>query len=193
MIHGKNQSHYIHHIMKKNILPVILTVLSCIFSIMPVSADSQKGQKSVGLRGGFTTRNTTATAGLYFSYRFTEHFRLSPKVDYAFRHNGTDAFAFNIDAEMPISLNPATNRVNFYPIAGMNYSTFTNHAVVSPIQPLADEYDDSSDRVNRFGLNIGAGLEFFATPTLRLAIEGKCTLIKQYTGGWFNLSIGYVF
>lgn len=176
-----------------------LTVLVCIFSIASVAvpqqaaAQSYKGQKSVGLRGGFTTRNTTASAGLYFSYRFSEHFRFAPKVDYAFRHHGTDAFSFNFDCEMPISLDGITGRVNFYPIAGLNYSTFTSRSATEEFISLSDTYNDSSQRSNRFGMNLGAGIEFFATPTLRLAFEGKCTLIKQYTGGWFNISIGYVF
>lgn len=177
----------------------LFTALVCIFTTasfanpQQVMAQSHKGQKSVGLRGGFTTRNTTASAGLYFSYRFTEHFRFAPKVDYAFRHNGTDAFSFNFDSEMPITLDGTTGRVNFYPIGGLNYSTFTSRTAQNDIMTLSDESDDSSQRSNRFGLNLGAGIEYFATPTLRLAFEGKCTLIKQYTGGWFNISIGYIF
>ncbi|MCM1293387.1 MAG: hypothetical protein NC111_06045 [Bacteroides sp.] len=158
------------------------------------SPNSFKGQKSVGLRGGFTTRNTTASAGLYFSYRFTEHFRFAPKIDYAFRHKDVDAFSFNFDAEMPIALDAATNRVNFYPIAGLNYTTATSHAAKMVAQRAAvDTSDDSSQRYNRFGLNLGAGIEYFASPTLRLAFEAKCQLLKQMTGGWLIVSIGYVF
>lgn len=152
---------------------------------------NNRGQKSVGLRAGFTSRNTTATAGLYFSYRFTDHFRLSPKVDYAFRHDGIDAFSFNLDAEIPISLNPATNRVNFYPIAGFNYTTATSHVATEDI--LSRSADDASQRTNRLGLNLGAGIEFFASPTLRLAFEAKGQIVKQQSGAWLTASIGYVF
>lgn len=148
-----------------------------------------KGEKSVGLRGGFTTRNTTATAGLYFSYRFSEHFRFAPKMDYAFRHHDTDAFSFDFDAEIPISISSADN-VNFYPIAGLNYSTFSSH--FSPVGQRT-ESDDTSQRTNEFGLSVGAGLEYFATPTLRLAVEAKGVLVKKYSGGWFTASIGYKF
>ncbi|MDE7412022.1 MAG: porin family protein, partial [Paramuribaculum sp.] len=151
--------------------------------VMAEGTHKYKGEKSVGLRAGFTSRNTTATAGLYFSYRFSEYFRVSPKIDYAFQHYGTDSFAFNFDTEYPVALG-TSGRVNFYPIAGINYSTFNIHYA---------DFEDSSMRTNRFGLNLGAGLEGYATPTLRLALECKCLLIKQYTGAWVNISIGYRF
>lgn len=186
---------------RKAFARVIITSVFALIAILSASAQSGPGSKSVGLRGGFTTRNTTASAGLYFSYQFTEHFRFAPKVDYAFRHKGVDAFSFNFDTEMPIALSPS-GRVNFYPIAGLNYTTLTSHEglqdIVAPMLLAEDSdtdisSDDSSQRVNRFGLNLGAGLEYFATPSLRLALEAKCQLIKQYTGGWFTISIGYMF
>lgn len=168
---------------------VAISLSLMMLTALPLCAEAQhKGQKSVGLRAGFTTRNTTATAGLYFSYRFTEHFRLAPKIDYAFPHHQTDAFSFDIDFESPFALS-STGKVNFYPIAGLNYSTFSRHLTDAEME----DSDDTSQRSNEFGLSLGAGLEYFATPSLRLAIEGKGVLIKKYTGGWFNLSIGYVF
>lgn len=164
----------------------ILTAMLLFVAIPGVA--QHKGEKSVGLRGGFTTRNTTATAGLYFSYRFSEHFRFAPKMDYAFRHHGTDAFSFDFDAEFPISLS-SHDKVSFYPIAGLNYSTFSTHLTDDNMEYV----DDTSQRSNEFGLSVGAGIEYFATPTLRLALEGKGVLIKKYSGGWFNVSIGYMF
>lgn len=173
-------------LLKNTLASLGLAVLIC--STALTASAQHKGEKSVGLRGGFTTRNTTATAGLYFSYRFTDHFRLSPKLDYAFPHHDTDAFSFDIDFETPFALSP-TNKVNFYPIAGLNYSTFSYH--VKPGED--DNSDDTSQRKNDFGLSFGAGLEYFPTSSLRLSIEGKGILIKRYSGGWFNVSIGYIF
>lgn len=182
--------------MRTNIFKFIFIAFTLFCMALPTSSYAQKGEKSVGLRGGFTTRNTTASAGLYFSYRFSEYFRLSPKVDYAFRHNGVDGFSFNFDCESPIALGNAEKNVNFYPILGLNYSTMTSHTAIAELESKnnnSDITDDSSQRTNRFGLNVGAGIEYFATPTLRLAFESKCLLVKNYTGGWFNISIGYVF
>ena len=173
----------------KNSILALTTLFAVFLCSAPANAENiYKGEKSVGLRGGFTTRNTTATAGLYFSYRFSEHFRISPKLDYAFRHNDIDAFSIDVDAEMPISLS-GSGRTNFYPIAGLNYSSFSRH--LSSKHP--DRSDNSSQRESGLGLSLGAGVEYFATPSLRLALETKGVIIRKYSGGWFNLSIGYIF
>lgn len=177
--------------MNNTIIPRIFTlIILYVFTFGPVAAENSggKGEKSVGLRAGFTSRNTTASAGLYFSYRFSKYFRMAPKMDYAFQNNNTDAFSFNFDAEFPIALSN-TGRVNIYPIVGLNYSTFSTH-----YQIMHDDIsDDSSERTNDFGLNFGAGIEYFATPTLRLAFESKCLLIEHNTGAWLTLSLGYRF
>lgn len=177
----------ISSLMKRQI-SIAFCLIALMAFIFPTEVFSQKGQTSVGLRGGFTSRNTTGTAGLYLSYQFTDHFRLAPKVDYAFRHNKIDAFSFNADAECPIALN-ADKNLYFYPIAGLNYSTYSTHFQVTE----NDISDDSSERTNNFGLNLGAGLEYRPTATMRLAFESKCTLVKQNTGAWLTLSIGYLF
>ncbi|MDE6323670.1 MAG: porin family protein [Paramuribaculum sp.] len=165
---------------------VLLAISLC--GTLSHAASLYKGEKSVGLRGGFTTRNTTETAGLYFSYRFSDHFRISPKLDYAFRHKDIDAFSIDFDVEIPFSIS-TSGRTNIYPIAGLNYSSFSRH--LSSNHP--DKSDNSSQRESGLGLSLGAGVEYFATPSLRLAFEGKGILIRKYSGGWFNLSIGYVF
>lgn len=180
------------YIMKKLFSPVIISLVAFLSLSLSANAEGLTGQKSVGLRAGFTSRNTTATAGLYFSYRFTDHFRFAPKVDYAFRHNKVDAFSFNFDAEMPISIGYTPNKVNFYPIAGLNFTTSTSHQA-SSVMAWPESGDDSSDRNNRFGLNLGAGIEYFATPTLRLAFEAKGQMVKQFSGTWLTATIGYVF
>jgi len=167
------------------LIPFFLLVVAT--TMAPSAYAGNKGEKNVGLRAGFTTRNTTATTGLYFSYRFSNHFRLAPKIDYAFLHHSVDAFSFDVDAEIPIALS-TSKEINFYPIGGLNYSTFTHH-----VKARDETSDDTSQRTNEFGLSLGAGVEYFATPSLRLALESKGILVKKYSGGWFSISIGYRF
>lgn len=170
---------------------LILSFTIALISIIPFSTTSASAaEKVVGLRSGYVTRHNTASAGLYLSYRFTEHFRFSPKIDYAFKHEGTDAFSFNFDTEYPLALN-ASKSVNFYPVAGLNWSTYNIHTTINDTD--VDDSIDSSERESHFGLNLGAGIEYFATPTLRLSFESKCLLMKKNTGGWFTLAIGYRF
>lgn len=173
-----------------NLRTCVISALSIIFLLnMSFAGYGQNISKaSVGIRGGYTTRNNTATTGLYLSYRFSEHFRLSPKLDYAFPHDKCDGFSINLDTEYPLSLSQ-TGRVKLYPIAGLNWSTYTERADEGGI--LKETKD--THRLNQFGINVGAGLEYCPTPTLRMAVEAKGLMIRKNTGGWFSATIGYNF
>lgn len=145
-----------------------------------------KGEKSVGLRGGYTTSNESAIAGLYFQYSFSDRFRIAPDIDYSFRNNGTDAISLNLNAHVPFSL--AAGRAAFYPLAGLNYTSWNIHKRLE-----IEDNDDAKSRIDRLGFNIGAGFEYYVKPTLKLGFEGKYRWTKDYDSGVFNLSIGYVF
>ena len=51
-----------------------------IAALIPTAAFAQKGEKTVGLRAGYSTRNESAIAGVYFQYRFSRYFRLAPNL-----------------------------------------------------------------------------------------------------------------
>lgn len=164
---------------------LIAIFLFAIAALVPTDAVAQKGEKTVGLRAGYSTRNESAIAGVYFQYRFSRYFRLAPNIDYIFRHRGTDAFSFNGNAHFPISLVP--QRLNIYPLAGINYTSWNMR-----IEGL-DETDDVTTRAGKFGINIGGGLEWYATPTLKVLFEGKFCWVNKYDTGALTLGIGYVF
>ncbi|MCM1484270.1 MAG: porin family protein [Muribaculaceae bacterium] len=156
--------------------------------LLPIGSYAfSKGEKSVGLRGGYSTTHNSPVAGLFFQYRFTEHFRLSPEIDYYFRHDHTDAYALNVNADIPISLG-ADSPVNIYPLAGLNFTSWNVHHPGS-----TDQSDDTSTRTSRMGVNAGAGIEYYATPTLKFALEAKYAYVKHFDGAVITLSIGYVF
>lgn len=171
--------------MMKNSRPAIyLTLLLAVISALGASA-TERGEKTLGLRGGFNTRNESAVAGVYFQYAFSHHFRLAPNVDYVFRNKGTDALSVNINAQFPINLE-ATKRFDIYPLAGVNY-TSRNHRLNN------SDGTDTSSRTSNIGLNTGLGAEFLCTPSLKVCVEGKFTLVKRYSSGVFTVGIGYVF
>lgn len=174
-------------IMKKSIL-ALLAVIASLYISAPAMAES--GEKSVGLRAGYTSTHNAPVAGLYFQYRFSEHFRLSPSIDYSFRHNHTDAYALNINVDVPFALGK-NSPVNIYPLAGVNFTSWNVHNPAT--RDGEDITDDSSTRSNRIGFNVGAGVEYYATSTLKFALEGKYGYIKHFDGAFVTLSIGYVF
>jgi hypothetical protein len=145
-----------------------------------------KGEKSLGFRAGYTSSNRSAVAGMYFQYAFSSHFRLAPDVDYSFRHNGNDAFSINLNAHVPFGF--SQNRFAVYPLAGLNYTSWNIHHKYD-----IDNNDDTKSRVDRLGLNVGAGIGYYAKPSLKLAFEGKYRCTRDYNSGVLTVSIGYVF
>ena len=145
-----------------------------------------KGEKSLGFRAGYTSSNQSAVAGMYFQYAFSRHFRLSPDVDYSFRHNGNDALSINLNAHVPFGL--SADRFAIYPLAGLNYTSWNIHEIKD-----IEDNNDAKNRVDRLGMNVGAGIEYYAKPSLKLAFEGKYRWTKDYDSGVFNVSIGYIF
>ena len=173
--------------MKTRLIAFALSVVSVLAMAGTASAQSVKGEKSVGLRGGFTTCHDAPVAGLYFQYRFSRHFRLSPQIDYYFRHHDTDAFAFNINADVPFAIG-SSGKFNLYPLAGVSLTSWNFHH-----RSTGEEADDATSRKLRAGVNVGGGAEYYVTPTLKLALEGRYNWVKHYDGGVFTLSIGYMF
>lgn len=164
--------------------------MAAVAVFIPVESVAQRGEKSLGIKGGYNTHNESAIGGLYFQYRFSRYFRIAPDVEYVFRHSGKDALSINCNAHVPFAL-AATGRVNVYPLAGLNYTSWNYH----PSKPdvAGDTGDDVSSRVNRLGLNVGAGLEYYIKPTLKIAFEGKYTMARHDNFGGISLSIGYIF
>lgn len=169
------------------LLFIILTALA-----VPTTASAQRGEKSLGIKAGYNTRNESAAAGIYFQYRFSKYFRLAPDVEYILRHTGSDALSFNCNAQVPLLLGGSDSRVNFYPLAGLNYTSWNYHPAKNSVL-RTDASNDVSTRVNRLGLNVGAGFEYHIKPTLKIAIEGKYTLASHNNFGAISASIGYVF
>ncbi len=152
-----------------------------------LSATAYCGEKSVGLRAGYMTKNEAPTAGLFFKYSFSERFRMATTFDYYFRHNNTDAYSININGEMPFSI--INRKLSVFPLVGFGLTSWN----VKYNKGLTEKSDDSTTRKTRLGLNIGAGIDYYVTSTLKLGLEFKYGWVKHYSGEAVNLSIGYVF
>lgn len=152
------------------------------------ASDTYRGQKSMGLYGGFSTRNESGLAGIGFTYRFARCFTLAPSVDYTFRHKGEDNFNIDLNAHIPISVSSG-DRVNIYPLAGVGYTSVS----IRNRDHLLRTTNDNRHRADRFGLNIGGGVEWMATTSLRLALEGKWRWRSDYSTAPFTLGISYMF
>lgn len=163
-------------------------ILIIFMSVATVSAYATvHGEKTVGLRAGYSTNSSNPAAGIYFQYAFSRHFRIAPNVDYLFRNKGVDGFHFNINAHFPIGLK--SSRFDVYPLIGLGAVSMSAHNQNND----SGSYDDVTTRSTKFGLNIGGGAEFMATSALKLFVEGKFNWIEDFNSGVFCIGIGYVF
>ena len=165
--------------MKKILLTIML--LAGFLAPATVSAQSSNGDKAMGLILGFNSRNRAPLAGIYFSYAFAEHFRVVPNIRYVFKNRSQEIISYNIDAHFPYKVNAAGN-FQLYPLAGLT-SASNNFK----------DADDVSTRFYRFGLNLGAGAHLNLSPTLRLTLEGRYSLLKNFPTVNIGLGIGYCF
>lgn len=134
-----------------------------------------RGEKTVGLSAGFHSYNTSAVAGIEFTYRFSEHFRLAPSVNYVFRHHNQDALSLNLHAEVPFQVG---TRCDIFPLAGFSYSSWNRHGALRH----NDETHDVGNRTTRFGIDVGAGVNYDLSPTLRIGLTAGYTIVKEYNG-----------
>lgn len=155
------------------------------FTSLSAAADGFSGEKSLGLQTGYISYNESALAGIEFTYRFSRNFRIAPSVNYVFRHKNVDALMINLNAQVPF---PFAQRWEIFPLAGINYSSWNYHNGTS-----ANDDADVSSRVTRFGLNIGAGIGFAATSSLRLSVTADYVAIKHFSGCNILAKIAYSF
>lgn len=150
----------------------------------PVYAQTVRGEKTFGLRAGFVTRNTSASAGLAFTYSFSSHVRIAPTADIYFRHNNLDALAISVDMHFPVAM---SSKATFYPLAGAAYTSWGRHNIdVSGMK-------DVTSHTNGLGLNLGAGVDFRTSESVRISLEARYTLMQHLPTAVVAVGFGYVF
>lgn len=170
---------------KNQIIAILLSAIAATCGFQS-SADDFRGEKTLGLFVGYNTYNREPVAGAQFTYRFNRLLRLSPSVDYIFRRHGVDALAIdlNMDFLFPLS----HGKIALYPYAGITYASWNYHgAAVDP------EFNETSSRISRFGLNLGGGLDMNLTRSLRLSVKAGYTVIKEFHGANITAGIHYIF
>lgn len=146
-------------------------------------AAGERGEKTISLGAGYADYNSSAMAGVEFTYRFSRYFRLAPGVKYVFRHNGADALTINLNAHVPVAL---SQRVEAYPVAGIAFTNWN-------FQSSHDDTGDVTTRKSRFALNLGAGLGWRASSRLCLGVTAGYIFVRRFHGAEAMVRIGYAF
>lgn len=148
-------------------------------------ADAQTGLTTIGVQGGYISRNESGYAGVYLRHQFSRIIALKPQVDFAIRNREKDAFILVLDAQLLVPL--PSERWSVYGIVGAGFSswndpkTYANGKVVD------------RERHGALCADFGAGAGLNVTPSLRLALEAKANLASARSSALVGLSIGYNF
>lgn len=134
-----------------------------------------KGEKTLGVTGGYATYNRSAYTNIFFQYTFVPHVRISTDVGYVFRHHDKSAFEISANMHFPFRI---VSGLQVYPLAGVTFNNWNYH---------------EGGNVYRFGADVGAGFDFYMTDYLKLTLQGKYSLMNKTSGAYFGLGIGYVF
>ena len=128
-----------------------LFMLVAVFA-MSTAAFAQKGVTAFGVQGAYDDLFGQFGIGVKLQHNFADQFR---------SEIGTDLFFKKYDISM-VDVNgnfhyiiPVASQFNVYPLAGGNIAFF-NH-----------------DIPTRIGINLGGGLEYFITDTVKLVGEAK--------------------
>lgn len=151
---------------------------------LPVAAEAGDHNTTVGIESGYASRNTSGYAGVYMRYQFSNFFALKPQVDFVIRNKQQDAVVVNFDGQFSLPIN--AGKLNVYGIAGVGFSSWN-------VKELNDEGDLDMRRHGGISFDLGAGVGYNVSSTLRLALEAKGNLVKHYSSALVGVSIGYNF
>ena len=156
-------------------LPLLLLVLSAGSFLCTPSAYGQKGEKTLGIAGGYASYNNAGMANLFFQYSFSNHVRLAPELGYIFPNDGKSAFDCSLDVQFPFRV---ARGVKLYPFTGITLNSWNF---------------GRGEHSTKGGFDFGGGLELYMTSSLKLNIQGKYSLMNDTSGGFVQMGIGYVF
>jgi len=165
--------------MKKLVILCMLTVFS-----FGVYAQTERGQSSVGLTLGYGFDTENPTIGLDYRYSLTNYLRINPSVSHYIKNDGLSAWAIDLNAHYLVGL---SEQFSFYPIVGVDLSFWDQKIMKEPRE------SDASISNTRFGVNLGLGVEMYATERITVGLEAKYAIVKDYDQAWIGLRAGYSF
>lgn len=145
-------------------------------TLLPATATAAaKGEKTLGVAGGYASYNNGGQANVYFQYSFSSHVRLAPEIGYVFRNEHKSAFECSVDVHFPFRL---ARGFNVYPLTGLTLNNWTY---------------EHGKHLTRGGFDFGAGFDLYMTSSLKLNLQGKYSLMNDTSGCFLQMGIGYVF
>lgn len=177
--------------------------LAMALALTGISASAQQGEKAAGINLSYGTEHKALGIGVKGQYGITDAIRAEASFDYFLKKDGLSMWDINLNVHYLFSL---TDKLKVYPLAGL---TFTNwkfdNTFGIEIDPeyakdlgpeyaqYLDEVESASASESKFGVNLGAGLQYDLTDKLSLNVEAKYQLISDFDQMMFGVGIAYKF
>ena len=163
--------------MKKINIAACMALLGC------GSVFAQQGKQAIGGNLSYGTEIESVGIGLKYQYNITDQIRIEPSMNYFFKNDGLSMFDINANIHY---LFPIASNISLYPLAGFTYTNW--HLDLGK----AGDYDVSGSD-GKFGVNLGAGMEFDLDKNWSLNFDIKYQLISDLDQAVFNLGVAYNF
>lgn len=142
-------------------------------------------EKSLGPKLGYASQNSSCVVGLAFQCAVSSNLRIAPEIGCVFRNKNQDALLIDLNVHAPFSF--GTSTAELYPLAGIAYNSWSTHGLKDA------NSNDVTTHTNRLGVNVGAGFGLRCSPTLKLSIEAKYTIVKSLSSTYVTAGISYIF
>lgn len=138
-----------------------------------------RGEKSVGVIGGYSSYNDGGYLSANFQWEFANHFRLAPEIGVSFENDHKSAFLISCDIHFPFRV---YRGIVLYPLVGLTMNSW--HYSWEGAEP---SYRTS------VGGNFGAGVDFYFTNFLKMTLQAKYSAMAHTSGAFAGIGLSYVF
>ncbi len=145
------------------------------------SAFAQQGKQAVGGSLSYGTETESVGIGAKYQYNITNEIRIEPSMDYFFKNNGLSMFDINANVHYLV---PIASNVKIYPLAGFTFTSWHQDLGIG---------EGFGASTSKFGVNLGAGMEFALDRNWSMNFEVKYQLISDLDQAVFNLGVAYSF
>lgn len=160
----------------KKFLVLLVALVAC-FSV----SYAQQGQSAVGVYFNYGNE-TNVGLGVKYRYSFDDHWRIEPAFDYFFKHDYVSFWDLGANVHY---LFHAGDVVNIYPLVGLHYANAKAH---TKDLGLGENVSDG-----KFGVNLGAGVDFKVAPALTVGVEARYQIVDEFDQLVVSAGITYCF
>ncbi len=152
-------------------------LLAAAMIIAALGSQAKAADLAVGAGFNYATKFDQAGLGFKVQVGLSGNWRIQPEIIYFFQNRDVSTFQINCDAHYAINIAP---KLNVYPLAGVSFSSWSvDHS--------------ESNATTRFGVNLGAGLEYRVASRLDIFVEERGQITSDYSQSLATLGVKYHF